>query len=323
MGREMAYEYASAGENVRLERKARAAERIAVIGASGRSGSALCRVLTAEGHHLVAVQRQAGSAPSPGLVAEPRIADLGDPKALAAALADATVVVNTAHARWTPQVIAAAPRDARLVLMGSTRRFSRWADPHGDGVRRGEAAFLASGRSGVMLHPTLIYSRHGNGDVQRLAALLSRLPVAPLPGGGRSLVQPIHQGDVARCLLAAALHRWDGPETMIIAGPEPIPYRDFLRAVAEAAGLSAPRVLGVPSSLLRMMAPLSAIMPGVPRIDSAQIRRLTEDKAFDIAPMRQRLGVVPIPLGEGLAETSSPSCPRHRTSTFTPSGTHR
>jgi nucleoside-diphosphate-sugar epimerase len=144
-----------------------------------------------------------------------------------------------------------------------------------------------------------------------------------LPGGGRSLVQPIHQGDVARCLLAAALHRWEGAETMIIAGPEAIPYRDFLRAVAEAAGLSAPRVFGVPSSLLRMMAPLSAIMPGVPRIDGAQIRRLTEDKAFDIAPMRQRLGVVPIPLGEGLAETSSPSCPRHRTSTFTSSGTHR
>ncbi len=56
MGREMAY------------------ERIAVIGASGRSGSALCRLLTAEGHHLVAVQREAGSAPSPCLVAEPRIA---------------------------------------------------------------------------------------------------------------------------------------------------------------------------------------------------------------------------------------------------------
>jgi len=322
-GKEMTYEDVLAGGNAHLERNTGAAERIAVIGASGRSGSALCRLLTAEGHHFVPVQRQAGSVPLPGLVAEPRIADLGDSKALAAALADATVVVNTAHARWTPQVIAAAPRDARLVLMGSTRRFSRWADPHGDGVRLGEAAFLASGRSGVMLHPTLIYSRYGNGDVQRLAALLSRLPVAPLPGGGRSLVQPIHQGDVARCLLAAALHRWDAAETIVIAGPEPIPYRDFLRIVAEAAGLSAPRVLEVPSGLLRMMAPLSAILPGVPRIGSAQIRRLTEDKAFDITSMRQRLGVVPMPLSEGLAEPLSLSCPRHGASTFTLSGTRR
>ncbi|WP_428665786.1 NAD(P)H-binding protein [Reyranella sp.] len=319
----MAYEDASARGNAYLGRNTRAAERIAVIGASGRSGSAVCRLLTVEGHHLIAVQRRAGSVPLPGLVAEPRIADLDDPKALAIALADATVVVNTAHARWTPQVIAAAPRNARLVLMGSTRRFSRWADPHGDGVRLGEAAFLASGRSGVMLHPTLIYSRQGNGDVQRLAALLSRLPVAPLPGGGRSLVQPIHQGDVARCLLAAALHHWDGPETMVIAGPEPIAYRDFLRAVAEAAGLDVPRVLEVPAGLLQMMAPLSAVLPGVPRIDSAQIRRLTEDKAFDIAPMRQRLGVVPIPLGEGLAETLSPSFPSGEATTCTPPGTRQ
>jgi len=322
----MVFEHASADEGGRLESRghtARAGERIAVIGASGRSGSALCRLLAAEGLHSVAVQRRSGGMPSQGLGTGPRIADLADAKALATALADATVVVNTAHARWTPQVIAAAPRDARLVLMGSTRRFSRWADSHGDGVRLGEAAFLASGRPGVMLHPTLIYSRDGNGDVQRLAKLLSRLPIAPLPGGGRSLVQPIHQGDVARCLVAAALHRWAGAETMVIAGPEPIAYRDFLRAVAEAAGLGAPRVLEVPAGLLRMLAPLSAVLPGVPRIDSAQIRRLTEDKAFDITAMRQRLGVVPIPLGEGLAETLQPARSWRDTSTFTPSGARR
>jgi nucleoside-diphosphate-sugar epimerase len=141
MGRELADVYAPAGGNARPGRTASAAVRIAVIGATGRSGSALCRVLTAEGHQHVAVQRQAGRVPSQGLVPKPRITELADPRALAAALADATVVVNTAHARWTPRVIAAAPRNARLVLIGSTRRFLRWTDPHGDGVRLGEAAF--------------------------------------------------------------------------------------------------------------------------------------------------------------------------------------
>jgi hypothetical protein len=72
-----------------------------------------------------------------------------------------------------------------------------------------------------------------------------------------------------------------------------------------------------------MMAPLGAVLPGVPRIDSAQIRRLTEDKAFDITSMRQRLGVVPIPLGHGLSKTLSPSRPWGADSVVTLSGTSR
>jgi hypothetical protein len=34
---------------------------------------------------------------------------------------------------------------------------------------------------------------------------------------------------------------------------------------------------------------------------------LTEDKAFDIAPMRDILGVTPIPLKQGLALTFAPA----------------
>ena len=272
---------------------------VAVIGASGRSGRALCRALVQAGQRVVAVQRRPSKATEPAA----RLADLGDPAALAAALEGATVVVNTAHARWTSQVLAAAPRHARLVLMGSTRRFSRWPDPHGDGVRAGEAAFLASGRPGVMLHPTLIYGQEGEGDVQRLATLLARLPVAPLPGGGRALVQPIYQDDVTRCLLAALSRPWQRPETLVVAGPEAMAYRDFLRMVAQAAGLRAPPVLGFPAALLGPLSRLVARLPGLPRVTPAQIRRLTEDKSFDISAMRDRLGVEPIPLRDGLALT--------------------
>ena len=124
------------------------------------------------------------------------VADLTDPAALARALEGATHVVSCAHARYTARVIAAAPEAARLVLLGSTRKFTRWPDAHGNGVLAGEAALLASGRSGVMLHPTMIYGAQGEDNVRRLAALMRRLPVLPLPAGGRSLVQPIHQSDV-------------------------------------------------------------------------------------------------------------------------------
>ncbi|MGG5888013.1 SDR family oxidoreductase [Falsiroseomonas sp. HC035] len=275
----------------------------AVIGAGGRSGSALCRALLAAGRRVRPVVRDLGRWQALGLPGEARVADLRDAAAVARALEGVVAVVNCAHARHAPAVLAAAPTDARLVLLGSTRRFSRWPDEHGDGVRQGEAAFLASGRRGVMLHPTMIYGAAGEDNVQRLAALLRRLPFAPLPGGGRALVQPIHQEDLTRCILAALDVDWQGPEALVVAGPEPLPYRDFVAAVARAAGLPPPRILPLPAALLRAAAPLTRIIPGLPRIRPDELRRLLEDKAFDVAPMCDRLGVVGMPLENGLART--------------------
>ena len=280
---------------------------ISLIGATGRSGQALARALLAEDAAFIPVVRDAAKWAALGLPGAPRIADLGDVAALRLALQGAEIVISTAHARHAPAILAAAPADARLVLMGSTRRYSRWADAHGDGVRAGEAAFLASGRAGVMLHPTMVYGAQGEDNVQRLAALLRRLPFAPLPGGGLSLVQPIHQSDVTRALLAAARHDWTGPQAMVIAGPKPMPYRDFLAAVVRAAGLGPRPVLPLPEGLLRALAGLTRLIPGLPPIGADEIRRLTEDQAFDIAPMRDILGVLPIPLEQGLALTFTPA----------------
>lgn len=276
---------------------------IAVIGASGRSGAALCRALLARGMPFRPVVRDTARWAALALPGTPRLADLRDTAGLAAALRGADRIASCAHARWAPAILAAAPAGATLVLMGSTRRFSRWPDAHGDGVRAGEAAFLAAGRPGIMLHPTMIYGAEGEDNVQRLATLLRRLPIAPLPGGGRALVQPIHQGDVTACLLAALERRWTATRAIVLAGPEPMRYRDFLAAVARAAGIAPPPVLPVPSALLQLLAPLTRAMPGLPRVDADEIRRLTEDKAFDIAPMRAELGVDPIPLAEGLRLT--------------------
>ena len=273
---------------------------IAVLGASGRSGATLCRALD---QPFRAVVRDAAKWQALGIAAPHAVADLRDEGALSAALAGATTIISCAHARHIPAILAAAPPGARFVFMGSTRRHSRWPDDHGNGVRAGEAAFLASGRPGVLLHPTMIYGATGEDNVQRLAALLRRLPVAPLPGGGRALVQPIHQDDLSRCILAAIDIAWTRPEVMVVAGPEPLPYRDFLAAVARASGLKPPPVIDLPVALLEAVAPLTRWVPRVPTIGAEEVRRLVEDKAFPVAEMRDRLGVVGRPLAEGLAAT--------------------
>ncbi len=280
--------------------------QVHVIGASGRSGQALTRALLAAGSAVVPVIRSAERWRATGLPGDGRLAELADAEALRASLHDATAVVSCAHARTAPAVLAAAPPAARFVFLGSTRKFTRWPDAHGEGVIAGERAFLASGRPGVMLHPTMIYGATGEDNVQRLAALLRRLPpqrapLVPLPGGGRALAQPIFQDDVTRAILAALARDWAGPQAITIAGPEPLAYADFVRAVAQAAGIAPPRIVPVPALPLRLLAPLTRLLPGLPTIHRAELRRLSEDKAFDIGPMRAMLGVDPVPLARGLA----------------------
>ena len=277
--------------------------RVHIIGASGRTGAGLARTLLAAGRGVVPVVRNPARWAATGIAIAPALAELEDAAALRAALAGASHIVSTAHARHAGQVLAAAPPDAMCVFLGSTRKFTRFPDEHGDGVIAGEAALLASGRPGVMLHPTMIYGAEGEDNVQRLAGLLRRLPLVPLPGAGRALVQPIHQSDVARAILAALARDWDGPRGITIAGPTPLSYADFVRAIARAAGLPRPRILPLPAAMLMLGARLAALVPGLPRVRPAEIRRLLEDKAFDIGPMRAELGFAPIALDEGLLLT--------------------
>jgi uncharacterized protein YbjT (DUF2867 family) len=279
------------------------APQVHIIGASGRSGVTLCRSLLADGVAFIPVVRNAAKWRATGRDATPRVADLADPARLRIALADATRIVSCAHARHAPAVLAAAPPDARFVFLGSTRKFTRWPDTHGNGVLAGEAAFLGSGRQGVMLHPTMIYGAEGEDNLQRLAALLRRLPFVPLPDGGAALVQPIHQDDVTRAIRAAMDRVWDGAHSLVIAGTSPLPYADLVRAVAAASGQREPRIVALPAGALMALAGVLRYIPFLPRIRPAEIRRLMEDKNFDVRPMIDTLGVTPMPLREGLART--------------------
>ncbi|WP_306309437.1 SDR family oxidoreductase [Acetobacter oeni] len=288
-----------------------------VIGAGGRSGAALCRTLLVQGNNIIPLIRNperyrtglAGVGLSPGehmagggSLRKPRIVDLTGPaNTLKAALTDAAIVVCTAHARNIPAILNAAPPEARIVALGSTRKFTRWPDAHGNGVLQGEQALLTSGRNGVILHPTMIYGAAGENNVQRLAALLKYLPLIPLPDGGRALVQPIYQNDVTASLVAAINKNWTGPHSLVIAGAAPVNYRGFVHLVARAAGLTVRPVISVPAAPLIAAAALTRLAPGLPDIGPAEIRRLLEDKAFDIGPMVRTLGVVPVSLETGLA----------------------
>ena len=280
--------------------------RVALLGATSKTGRHVVASLCARGHAVRALGRDAARLETLDPRAERRVADLGQKETLAAALGGVDVVASLAHARHIPDLLRALPTPGpRLVLTGSVRIFTRLPDKAADAVRAGMAAFERSGRPGVVLLPSMIFGAPEERNVNRLIAFFRRLPPGlpipiPLPDGGRHLVQPVYFEDMVAAFVAAIERpEADGPP-IVVAGTRPIAYAEMVRTVAQALGRRA-IVVNFPISALATAVSAIARL-GVPLPFSAdEIRRAGEDKRFDVTPLHTRLGVTPRSFADGLA----------------------
>jgi len=279
--------------------------KIVVLGATGKTGRYVVAQLCADGHAVVAVGRSEARLAALDEKAVRVVADLERKASVVTALQSTEAVISLAHARHTDAVLEALPNSCRrVVLTGSTRRFTTLPDAAADEVRAAEKAFLASGQTGVMLHPSMIYGAPDDRNVNRILRALRRwpkwLPVpVPLPAGGRRTVQPVFVDDVVAAFVAGVSCASAPGGSIVVAGPAPIPYAEMIRECARALGrraviLPLPLWLGIAvASLLRAVG-----LRGAPK--PAELRRTGEDKAFDVAPLEKRLGVRPRAFAEGL-----------------------
>jgi nucleoside-diphosphate-sugar epimerase len=280
--------------------------RIAVIGATGRTGRRVVALLCARGHAVAALGLSAAKLGALDRRAAAHALDVAATGALAPLLADADVVVSCAHARFTGAILAALPaRPVRLVLMGSVRRYLAIPDRDGAEIAEGERLLLASGRPGVMLHASMIFGAPDDGNVSRVLKTLAQWPralpiVLPLPDGGRRLVQPIFIDDVAAAVVAAVERADSDGEPIVLAGPEPIQYRTMITQCAATLGRRT-HVVPVPLGPIAAVAAIAARAGVRLPLNAAELRRAGEDKRFDVGPMIARLGVRPITFAEGLA----------------------
>jgi len=280
--------------------------KIAVFGATSGLGRDLVSRLHDDGHDTIAIGRDLRRLRTLiDVPTECRIADLRRPESLAASLVDAQMVVSVAHARFTAAVLAALPDTClRVVLLGSTRRFTRLPDHAAEAVRLAETALATSGQCGVMLHPTMIYGRPGDRTVRRILAYLQRWPrwlpaLVPLPAGGRVLVQPVFAEDVVHAIRMALIRPEAIGSSIVVAGPAPMTSADLIRACARAIDRKAV-VISVPMALLKAGVAIALRLGFAPTLSLREVERLTEDKNFDVGELRHRLGIEPTPLAEGL-----------------------
>ena len=229
-----------------------------LTGGTGFLGSRVCRALR-QHQHSVRFLTRSGRAPD-GVT--PVVADLLDTPSYREALRSADVVVHLAaatgnapareHARvnaeGTEALIAECRGENAPRLLFTSTIAAKFADvssyDYARTKRRAEAAIAASGLRFAILRPTIIL---GPGSAT-LAGLdrLARLPVLPIVGDGRALVQPIFVDDVVRGVVAViAGDRFRG-ETIELGGPATLPIEELLQRIREARTGTRARAFHVP-----------------------------------------------------------------------------
>jgi len=290
--------------------------RILVTGAAGFIGTALCPVLAARGHRVVAGLRRAASAP--GAAATVILGEIGPATDWSAALHAVDVVIHLAqraHAAAGPEGFAAEPAAVaalvraaaasgarRLVLLSSIKAMGEATAPghpfRADREARPEDAYgrfkLASERAAaeaargiglelVVIRPPLVYGPGVRANFRALVRLVDSgwpLPFAAVDNR-RSLIA---RDNLVDFIALAATHPAAAGQTLLVRDDEDLSTPQLIRALAAGMGRKA-RLFSVPGALLAMLRAL----PGI----GAKLAPLTLSLQVDDSPTRTRLGWSP------------------------------
>jgi nucleoside-diphosphate-sugar epimerase len=301
---------------------------VAVTGAAGFIGTAMCRRLVAEGHDVVGVDIDAGSAASvTSTGAQFRRADVADRGAVRGALDGAELVVHTAallpggrgggmadsvrvNVGGTENVCVAA-RDAGAQRVVHLSSVAAWGYDFKTDITEDEPLATRSSHPYIATKASseLIARKHGAtivkpGDVygpesQPWAVIpieLIRSGRFALPMKGRGIITLVYVDDLVDCVYRAlTLPEGEGGVFTAWDG-RPVTAKEFYDYYARMLGKKGVRT--APVALLR---PLMRLTPGV---DADDLQFVMRRAVYPNARAREVLGWEPhVTLDEGMART--------------------
>lgn len=207
----------------------------------------------------------------------PLAASVTDEGAAARAIAGANLVVNLVgilHERRAGDFqriqaegagriarLAAAAGAERLVHVSAIGADPASASAYGRSKGEGEQAVRAAFPGAVILRPSIVFGPE-DGFFNRFAQLARMLPFMPVIAGGTRF-QPVHVGDVADAIVAAA-EREDAPgRTFELGGPRVASFRELLRYILEVTGSRKPLV-DIPPGIAALQARVGEFLPNPP-----------------------------------------------------------
>ncbi|KAA6187958.1 NAD(P)H-binding protein [Thiohalocapsa marina] len=313
--------------------KARSRARIAVAGASGFIGSALCPRL-AEIHDVVALTRSPARSRLPDSHGGVhwRHCDLFRLDDVRRALAGVDYAVYLVHSLApSSRLTQASPRDMDLVLADN---FAQAAAANGvrqivfvSGVmprsfrfspllwsrREVEMVLAAQGVPVTALRASLVVGPGGTGP-GLLVDLVRRLPAFLLPPSSRSLTRPIALQDLVRAILLSLgqPQRYQG--AFDIGGAEWLSYEAMLRQTAEVLGVRRAFV-HVPVMPTRLASLVARVVSGAPgMMVGAVVESLPQDTCMQDNPLQQAIAPQARGFRAALADAVDPQTGRLRPS---------
>ncbi|RAY13469.1 NAD(P)-dependent oxidoreductase [Actinomadura craniellae] len=312
--------------------------RVAVTGASGFVGGAVCRALTGRGADVLAYGRRAHIAAEHVGGAEYRSWDLTAGPPPGAPRVDAVVHCAGSVTDWGPvrdlfaanltgtrHALAAFPA-ARFVHVSTASVYDpyrpqvmaaedqapvrRYLNAYGASKAAAERVVLAAmrDRPAVILRPHAVY---GPGDTTLLPRVLAavRGPLLPAAGTGRQRISLTSIGNlVDACLLAVDGGPRGNQGVYNVTDAEPVVLDDALRTVLAERGIRA-RPVYLPR---RAAWPVAAAVEGVfllagrpepPRLTRYALSHLAVERTLDISAARRDLGYAPAPTSFAGART--------------------
>ncbi|MEN6625277.1 MAG: NAD-dependent epimerase/dehydratase family protein [Candidatus Sumerlaeia bacterium] len=298
--------------------------KILVTGAAGFLGAATVKRALAAGHGVRAMIRQGSPRARVGLPdADIVMADLGDPEALARAVAggiDAVIHCAATTSQGAPDEALSRRTNVEgtrlLYQAAKAAGVGRWVQISSMSAHPGSTSVygrtklaadeVLRAESGppvwTILRPSLIYGPGERGLVAKTVKLLEKLPVVPIVGSGNELMRPIYVDDVADAALAALASDAAQGRTYMIGGADEVTLNEFMTALVKARGLKRPLLhLPIPVALLmaKMMSVALKNPPLTPDnvLGVRQVQRVEHDAALRDLPWK------PITLAEGLRRT--------------------
>ena len=280
-------------------------KEIFITGATGNTGQALLRLLVRDesfgGCRVTCLCRPSGRAEKL-LAFGVRIAggDASKPESLKRVYRGEDTVVLLSSIFHAGAVLEGCAGMKRLIAVSSTSFHSQRSSIAAD-IQAAERAIERSGVPYTILRATMIYGTPEDRNISRLIQLISKTPVVALPGGGKTIFQPVYVEDLAACILAAIKSDAAIGKSYDVPGGSAHSLREIVSIISKVLGK---RVLavGVPLGLAEAAAGVSKRMLGRVVVEPEQLARLREDKTYDYSEAARDIGYSPRSFRDGVSE---------------------
>jgi len=259
-------------------------QRLVVTGASGYIGARLVERARRRGCEVVALGSRPAATDIPSIVWR-----LGERPSLAA-FAGATAVIHLAHDWASDRANGTGPGNANLsgaeALADAAREAGAPRLVFASTTSSRPEALNAYGKIKFAIEERLRALSHGDGCIicariglvyggpeRAMCGLMSKLaglPVLPMIGLDRE-VQPIHLDEVCDGLLALALDPPTVRQTVVLAGPVPMTFGNWLRVLRRARHGRRLGLIPVPIAFALMACDLSKAIPFVPTVERERV----------------------------------------------------